>query len=80
MDEQHLEQSRLLQSLDLQHDNEDKNTTSPAPFTQDETFTQKIGGTTYILTAKYKQGAKEGLVDKLLRLIANGDDVNYQKL
>jgi len=44
---------------------------SPAPFTQDGTLVRKISNTTYILTAKYKQGAKEGLTDKLLRLIEN---------
>ena len=46
-----------------------------APFTQDETIVRKIGGTTYILTAKYKPDAKEGLADKLLRLIKNNDDI-----
>jgi hypothetical protein len=48
-----------------------------APFTQDEIIVRKIGGTTYILTAKYKTDAKEGLADKLLRLIKNSDGDSY---
>jgi len=37
---------------------------------------RKIGGTTYIITGKYKEDAREGLLDKLWRLIENdtGDD------
>ena len=56
-----------------------KNTpsTESKPFTQDETLMRKIGNTTYILTAKYKQDAKEGLVDKLLRLIENDNEEIY---
>ncbi|MCL2085362.1 transposon-encoded TnpW family protein [Candidatus Saccharibacteria bacterium] len=49
---------------------------APAPFTEDETIMRKIGNTTYILTAKFKQGASEGMVDKLLRLIENNDETS----
>jgi hypothetical protein len=52
-------------------------TNTLAPFTQDETIVRKIGNTTYILTAKYKQDAKEGLADKLLRLIKNNNENIY---
>jgi hypothetical protein len=44
------------------------------PFTEDQTFTRKIGNTTYILTAKYKKNATEGLADKLMRIIENSED------
>ncbi|MCL2082070.1 MAG: transposon-encoded TnpW family protein [Oscillospiraceae bacterium] len=43
-------------------------------FTEDETIVKKIGNTTYILNAKYKKDAREGVVDKLLRLIENPDN------
>ena len=49
---------------------------NPKPYTQDETYVHEIGGTTYIVTRKYKQDAKEGLMDKLLRLIRNDLDLN----
>ena len=50
----------------------------PAPFTQDEKIVKKIGNTTYIFTAKYKQDATEGLADKLLRLFQNAaENDNY---
>ena len=61
---------------EILHD-EDTKVKTPPPFTQDEKITRKIGNTTYILTAKYKQDAKEGAVDKLLRLIENNDDEIY---
>jgi len=34
---------------------------------------RKIGGTTYIVRAHYKQNAREGLLDKIWRLIQNDD-------
>jgi len=34
---------------------------------------RKIGGTTYIVTSKYKGNAKEGLLDKLWWLIQNDE-------
>lgn len=46
---------------------------NPAPFTEDETIMLKIGNTTYISTAKYDKNAKEGALDKVLRLIDNHD-------
>ena len=45
-----------------------------APFTQDETIMCDIGNTTYRLTLKYKQGATEGLADKLLRIFERCDE------
>jgi hypothetical protein len=50
------------------------NTGTPAsapPLMQDTALMRKIGRTTYILTAKYNKESKEGLVDKLWRLIKN---------
>jgi len=37
---------------------------------------RKIGGTTYIVTSKYKEDGKEGLLDKIWRLIQY-DAENY---
>jgi hypothetical protein len=51
--------------------NEIKQADTPAPFTEDETIVKKIGNTKYILTAKYKKGAKDGALNKLLRLVEN---------
>ena len=55
---------------------DDTKTTAPAPFTQDETIVREIGNTTFIITAKYRQDAEEGLADKLLRLIQHGYEDN----
>lgn len=38
------------------------------------TTIREIGGTTYIVTGKYKADAKEGLLDKIWRLIENDVD------
>jgi len=38
-----------------------------------EPMVRKIGGTTYIVRAHYKQNAREGLLDKIWRLIQNDD-------
>ena len=46
----------------------------PEPFTEDETMMGKMGNTTYIINIKYKKGAREGVMDKLLRLIENYDE------
>ncbi|MCL2225432.1 MAG: transposon-encoded TnpW family protein [Defluviitaleaceae bacterium] len=35
------------------------------------TLNMKVGGTTYIITGKYKENAREGLLDKLWRLMQN---------
>jgi len=34
----------------------------------------KVGSTTYIITGKYKKSGKEGLLDKLWRLIENDEN------
>ena len=34
-----------------------------------EDFELKIGGTTYIVTSKYKENSREGLLDKIWRLM-----------
>ena len=39
-----------------------------------ETMELKIGGTTYIVSGKYKENGKEGLIDKLWRLIEHDED------
>ena len=36
-----------------------------------EITVRKIGGTTYIVTSEYNENAKEGLLDKIWRLIQN---------
>ena len=43
----------------------------------DAPMERKIGNTTYIVRVHYKQDAREGLLDKIWRLIKNdaGDDV-----
>ena len=38
------------------------------------TVEYKIGSTTYIVSGKYKENAREGLLDKLWRLIENDAD------
>jgi len=38
-----------------------------------EPMERKIGGTTYIVRVHYKQNAREGLLDKIWRLIQNDD-------
>lgn len=45
----------------------------PKPFTQDETIVRKFGNQVYIINVKYKQGAKEALADKWLRIIENSE-------
>jgi len=37
-------------------------------------FQRKIGGTTYIVTSEFNENAREGLLDKLWRLIENDND------
>jgi len=46
---------------------------TPKPFTQDETIVREFGNQVYIINAKYKQGASEGLADKWLRIIENSE-------
>lgn len=41
------------------------------PLTETETRVQTIGSTTYIVNSSYKKDSKEGLVDKVARLIKN---------
>jgi hypothetical protein len=57
--------------MNIQPPNEDVKTTTP--LTEITVTPMKIGRTTYIITEKFKQDAREGLVDKVLRLIR--DDV-----
>ena len=39
-----------------------------------ETTVSKIAGTTYIVSSKYKENTKEGLLDKLWRLIEKDEN------
>ena len=43
------------------------------PIEAEEITKRKIGGTTYIVTSKYNENAREGLLDKLWWLIQNDE-------
>jgi len=45
--------------------------TENTPLNQEDATCYKIGGTTYIVTRTFNPDAKEGLMDKLWRLIKN---------
>lgn len=42
-----------------------------SPLTQPGTTTYEVGGTTFIVRSSYNPNAKEGLVDKIVRMIEN---------
>ena len=44
-----------------------------AAFHSPEPMERKIGGTTYIVRVHLKKGAREGLLDKVWRLIQNNE-------